>query len=297
MSRNRCSPRASARHRVSLIGKLIAVTAGALFIWLGVINLNEWMLGPEASLAKHVANAVGIVVLAVPLVMGVRRLLDRRPVSRLGFSTHHTAWREVLYGGATWLLPAAVGVMACVAFGWLEMRLGSSPLEVVGAVVLLVVLVFVYEAFPEELIFRGYLYRNLVSIVVPWAAILGQAVLFTVWGTALWVIQDGWGVLLERSVLFLAMGVVLGCIRLISGSLWATIGFHLAFQVSMQIVVGRYADIEVNDEWIFTLATAVLAFAAASTVAGLLWPGQHNWTKREPDVDEPPASERRRRPA
>lgn len=273
----------TARRGATLIVKLVIVTAGALLIWLCVITLNDRLLGEEMSLVKHIANAAGVFVLTVPLIFGARRYLDRQPPSALGFTAGQSAWRDALYGGAAWLVPAGVGAMACLAFGWLEIRVESSALELVGAVLLLTLLAFAYEALPEELIFRGYIYRNLESVVAPWAAVAGQAALFTVWGTALWVILNGWDVLLERSILFLAMGLVLGCLRLISDSLWATIGFHVAFQVTMQLFLGRYAEIDVSDDGVFALAIAVFAFCTATTIAGFLWPGKHRWTKREPE--------------
>lgn len=146
-------------------------------------------------------------------------------------------------------------------------------------------LVLVYEAFPEELIFRGYVYRNLTAAMAPWLAVVAQALVFAAFGTTLWVITSGLGVLLERLVLFFAMAVVLGCIRLIAGSIWAAVGFHLAFQVFMQLgLSGRYLDVTVSNENVFLAATALVAFVTAALVAGFLWRGQENWTRPEPDT-------------
>ncbi len=115
-----------------------------------------------------------------------------------------------------------------IVVGWLEFRLDSPISEVITAVLLLTVLVFSLEALPEELVFRGYVHRNLIAVVLPWAAVTAQALIFVAFGLSLWVISAEWGVLVERVALFFAMGVVPGIIRHISGSLWVTIGFHLA---------------------------------------------------------------------
>ncbi|KHS51694.1 CPBP family intramembrane glutamic endopeptidase [Brevibacterium linens] len=268
----------------ALLLRILVVTAGALLIWLCVIGLTDLLLGAEMSVTKHIANAVGIFVLTVPLALALRSYVDRLPVATLGLRSDQPAWSSLLLGVATWLLPAVVGLGVSLSVGWVEIRLSSSTWELIGAVALLIVLVFTFEAFPEELIFRGYIQHNLSAAMAPWAAVAVQAGFFMLWGTAFWVIGNGWGVLAERAVLFFVMGVVLGVIRHIAGSLWAPIGFHIAFQVTMQLMLGtRYADIDVSSEWIFTLATAVLAFCTATTIAGGIWRGPHNWKYPEPE--------------
>ena len=267
--------------------RLAVSTAGTLFVWLGVTQLSTALWGTEMSLQKHITNAVGTVALAVPLVLVLCRYVDRRPVSSLGLHGGRRACRDVLFGALTWLVPAAVGLAAGLSSGWLEIRLESSVAELVGAILLLVLLVFTYEAFPEELIFRGYVYRNLTTVTAPWIAVVIQALLFSTFGTTLWVISNGWGVFLERSTLFFGMAIVAGCVRLISGSVWASIGFHLAFQVVMQLFLfSNYVDIAVSDEGAFTLTTAVVAFCAATTIAGMLWRGAVNWTEPDSDLAE-----------
>ncbi|WP_226924632.1 CPBP family intramembrane glutamic endopeptidase [Georgenia satyanarayanai] len=150
---------------------------------------------------------------------------------------------------------------------------------------LLVALVLVYEAVPEELLFRGYVYRNLTATMAPWLAVLVQALVFAAFGTALWVVTEGWGVLLDRLVLFAGMEVVTGCVRLVSGSVWATVGWHLAFQVVMQLVLSnQYLEVTVSNETTFVVATAVVAFATSTTIAGLLWGGGENWARLEPET-------------
>ncbi len=46
---------------------------------------------------------------------------------------------------------------------------------------MLIVLVFLFEALPEELVFRGYMQGNLEQAIGHWGAVLAQAVLFSVW--------------------------------------------------------------------------------------------------------------------
>ncbi|MDS2172281.1 CPBP family intramembrane metalloprotease [Nesterenkonia sp. CL21] len=275
--------------RLSLPARLSVTVLGCLAIWVSVTHLTALWWGDEMTLGRHVANAVGVLLLAVPMVVVLRRLIDRRPLATLGLPGWSTALTDLVRGMLTWVLPAGIGLAAVVLFGWVEIRVDAAPGELLGAVLLLILLVFVFEAFPEELIFRGYIYRNLADVMAPWVAVVVQALLFSAFGTVLWVITAGWGVLLERSVMFFAMAVVVGLLRVMSGSIWGPIGFHLAFQVTMQLVLSsHYAAIEVDDEAIFTLATAVLAFCAATTVAALLWRGPVNWSTPEATPEATP---------
>ncbi len=265
--------------------RVSVVVVGAVLGWLGIAWLGSRLWGEESSLLRHAASAVLAFAVAGVLVVGARRLRDRRPLRTLGLGGGGGAVRDLLLGALTWLLPAAVGFGVVTAAGWLRVEVAGSLAGVVGVVALLVVLVLVYEAVPEELLFRGYVHRNLTGALAPWLAVLVQSVLFTAFGTALWVATEGWGVLLDRSLLFLGMGVVTGCVRLISGSVWATVGWHLAFQVVMQLALsGQYLAVSLSDEGVFLLATAVAAFVASPTIAGLLWRGPQNWSRPEPEA-------------
>lgn len=278
----------AARPRVPLTVRVAVVVGSAVVGWLAIAWLGSVLWDEGTSLARHARSAVMALVIACALVLGARRLLDRRPLGTLGLSGGWTAVRDLLRGALSWLLPAAVGLGIAVAAGWLRIEIDATLTETVGVVLLLVVLVLVYEAFPEELIFRGYVYRNLTAAMAPWLAVLVQSLAFAAFGTTLWVVTEGWGVLLERLVLFFGMAVVAGCIRLISGSVWATIGWHLAFQVVMQLFLSsQYLEVSVSSDGVFILATAVVAFATSTTIAGSLWRGPQNWTRPEPDIAHP----------
>lgn len=275
--------------------RLGVVGGGALLVWFGIAALDGMLPGDPRSLTRHATNAVLTTVLATLLVVAARRWLDRRPLRGLGLWTESTALRDLALGALTWLLPAGAGLALATAAGWVTLSVDGTALDVVRVVLLLVVLVLVLEAWPEELVFRGYLHRNLEAAMAPWLAVAVQALFFTVFGTALWVVTAGWGVFVERAVLFAGMGVVLGCIRLAAGSVWAPIGFHLVFQVVMQLVLGgRYLTVTPSDPDLFTLVTAGAAFAAGVPVALWLWRGRDGWSWTRPEPDQPSHSRRSR---
>ncbi|MEK8105167.1 CPBP family intramembrane glutamic endopeptidase [Micromonospora sp. M12] len=96
------------------------------------------------------------------------------------------------------------------------------------------------EALPEELIFRGYLQRNLVTRLPVWQALVGQAVLFTLFGVLVGAARS-----FDRIALFLVFALLLGAFRVATGDIWAGIGLHVAFQTVAQLFgdVGAVFDV------------------------------------------------------
>lgn len=274
---------AAARPRLALPWRLAVVLAATLLIWPGVAWLSTHVYAGLPQLARHAANALVVSVLAVPLVVAARRHLDRRPWSGLRLTGVRDGWWPLVAGALTWLVPALAGIALCVALGWVHITV-ADPAQVLRAVALLTVLVFVFEALPEELVFRGYVQRNLTTAMAPWLAVLVQALLFTVFGAVLWAVSSGWETVPGRAGLFLGMGVVLGCLRVITRNLWGCVGYHLAFQVTTQLLLtGHYAEIDVRGAETLTLVSFGGALLLSTTVASLLVRSPQNWEVREPD--------------
>lgn len=275
-------PQAPADHRPHLLWRLAAVSVGALLIWLLVVQVSARLFpGDEAAPLNHAVNAALVFVLAVPMVVLARRRLDRRPFGGLGLEWSRRAWRPFTAGALAWLVPAGGALAVALGAGWVEVAPRLSAGELLGAVALLLVLVFVFEAFPEELIFRGYLYRNLSAELAPWVAVLVQAGIFAVFGGLLWGIAAGPEAVPGRLALFFGMAVVLGLLRLMTGSVWTCVGFHLAFQTVAQLLLSdRFA---VSDEEPLTFAVFVPPLVLATLVTALLWRAPVNWGTPEPD--------------
>jgi hypothetical protein len=99
-----------------------------------------------------------------------------------------------------------------------------------------------------------------------WAAALGQAALFTGAG-----VISGAAATPDRVLLFAMFSLTLGCLRALTGTVWVTMGFHLAFQVVAQAVIGK-AELRpfvvVGEDWLAGLAFVVVPFVLA--IAGAL---------------------------
>ncbi|MDL5350336.1 type II CAAX endopeptidase family protein [Microbacterium sp. zg-YB36] len=270
------------RTRVGTAWRIALVLVGTGAIWTLMVWVGASVFGGEVTRASRIVNALLIFCLAVPMVVVARRFLDQRPWAGLDLQGRASGWRHFLIGVASFLLPSAIGLSVALLAGWLQITSVVPPIELILAIGFTVLTVLLLEAIPEELIFRGYIYRNLSARMAPIMAVLVQAVLFAIFGTALWVLTAGWGILGERGALFLAIGVVLGILRVNSGSLWNPIGFHLAFQAVAQTLLG-HPGIEVSNPGAVTMAGIIPAFVLGGTLTLALTRRRPNWLTPEPD--------------
>lgn len=96
---------------------------------------------------------------------------------------------------------------------------------------------------------------------------------------------------MDRIVLFFTFSIVLGVLRVITGSLWASIGFHLAFQWVTQLNAAAVRDglvriegqptLELVAFWFFPIVLGSAVLVAASVLRG-----RTGWREREPDPPE-----------
>jgi uncharacterized protein len=209
---------------------LIAVTA------LGRFTLDPALPGWAAQLIRA--------ALAGALITGGIVLLCRsegRTLGSLGLTPLRGAWKPFLLGAGFWLALAAVGLLAGLGTGAFSLIFTAPDPALLGALALQIVIVFLYEALPEETAFRGYALSNLMDAVGTWAGVAIQAVVFMLAGFAIVTLmgvlgfEPGWAITLDRAILLLTFGVTLALFRLWTGSLWAAIGFHLAFQTVIQL--------------------------------------------------------------
>ncbi|RKN47729.1 CPBP family intramembrane glutamic endopeptidase [Micromonospora endolithica] len=257
--------------------RVLVVFAATVLLWLFLYQVVP--PGAEYDRLTHAARAVLTTALVVPLVVVARRLLDRRPWAGLGLPSLRAGGRRLLLGMACWLVPAAVGFALCLGVGWVEISLRASAMDALRTAALLVVLVLLYEALPEELVFRGYLQRSLATVLPAWQAVLGQAGLFTLFGFLV-----GAATSLDRLPIFFLFALLLGGFRVATGDIWAGIGFHLAFQTVAQLFLGAGAAFEVTGRGVLEIVVlGVLPFSLGWMAVERLYRDRLDWQAREPD--------------
>lgn len=262
--------------------RVAVVWLALLVIWLCLGQLRAAFWGEGYSLPGHVMSALLATLLTVPLLIAARRWLDGGTLVGLGLALSPAAIKPFIVGALAFLIPSALGFALVIGLGWVAIAPTAPVAEILAFVPLLIVLVFLFEALPEELAFRGYVYSALAEKHTRIVAVLVQAVLFALWGAALWMIAVG-GIPLDRLVLFFAIGVVLGMVRVTTGSVWAAIGLHTAFQTVAQLVLhlerGHFT-ID-NSRWVELLALGIIPFSFAVLLVSLVYRRPVVWRGRE----------------
>lgn len=140
-------------------------------------------------------------------------------------------------------LMAAAGLATAVSQGLVTITAWQATPGLFAAIAAQLVIAALYEALPEELTLRGLVYSGLRMRLPAVLAYLGQIGLFvmvpvTVNALQRWTGQTtGVDITLDYIILLLAFGITLQLWRSLTGSLWASIGFHLAYLTLSRFVV------------------------------------------------------------
>lgn len=140
-----------------------------------------------------------------------------------------------------------VGVLIGHSLGWITFQGFHVSIDLLLAVLINMVIAFLYEAFPEEVILRGYLYSVLRLRMGRLLSVLFQTILFVLFPVALTGLQylfrmSTSPITPDYIILIFTFGIVLTIVRLMTNNLWVSIGFHLAYLEIARFVVpqGEY---------------------------------------------------------
>ena len=207
----------------------------ATFAWHAVFYLNALVFGGpyrDYRLERHTFNAVAVFLLLTPTILLAWRFLIGGSWKELGLGEPRSAVMDFPVGMATWLIPAILGLALCLSLGWVSYEQSRPISELLTFSAFLLVLVFLYEALPEELLFRGFVYARLATRLSGYGIVLAQAVLFAGWGAVIGAAES-----IERVGFFFVVAWILGALRMVTGSVWMGIGFHAAFQTVAQLAL------------------------------------------------------------
>jgi len=251
------------------IPRLVAVFAGALLIWLANGFIATALFGEGYSLPGHVFRAVSTAVLVAALLWLVLR---RWPLD-IGLRPTVARFRRFGVGGAAYAVPFAIGAAVILGLSLATLRVDAAAL--IPQALAVVALVLLFEAIPEELIFRGVIFGTLREKFPTWVTIIAQALLFCLFGALIGAALD-----VERQVLFFTFSIALGVIRAATGSVYATIGFHLVFQLVTQLTNGpQWTSVQLDDPelWFRDVAFFLAPLVLGQLVVGL---GALAWRRR-----------------
>jgi uncharacterized protein len=238
------------------------------------------------------ANVVEVVVLV--LLIGVflwmaARWLDRRPIVDYGFHLSGAWWLDLGFGLVLGVFLMAGVYALALAIGWVKVTgtLLSPPGQPFIAAILADVILVVGIACWEEIVFRGYVIKNLAeglyskTIGARWATVIAILIPSVLFGLAHVTNANATMLSTVNTVIF---GVVFGAAYALTGELALPIGLHIAWDFVQGFGLGRSGDVpglgaflvvEEGDSaarlwtgWPFTVEGGLLGTAAL--VAGLL---------------------------
>jgi membrane protease YdiL (CAAX protease family) len=220
------------------------------FLWFGVVMVVAFLLFSLAAgvlfgmlVPRFVRHAVerdplwaqiilvpALAVLVWGIVCVFRVIVDMRRVESMGMIRPErrpsaSPWVGLGIGA----LAAAVPIVAFLALGLFRDRGGG-----ISALTVLSLPMFLTSAFAEELVFRGYLLRNMMDVGWPRAGILLTSVLFALWHA----LSPGFAASPVPVLTVAVTGVALGVAYVLSSNLWFATALHFAWNAVQGTVFG-----------------------------------------------------------
>ncbi len=148
--------------------------------------------------------------------------------------------KDLSLGFLCWIIPVAISISALIAAGQVAITLQTESTTLIARFLALLIAVFFIEAFPEEIV-RGYLYSRLEAAFSPWTALLTQTVLFTLFAFLIGSLYS-----IDQWLFIPGFGFLMGYFRMLSGSVWFSMGFHAAMMTITQLIGSAQRLVEVD---------------------------------------------------
>lgn len=257
-----------------VIIKISVVSILSILIWRFALYLNAVFAGAEYDRTTHFIMALVIAILSFILINTARKK-DKISWKQIGMSRLRTNTISFLVGTATWAIPASIGLVISLMAGWAEITITTDLSKLILSVVILYIIIFLVEAFPEELIFRGYIYSYLNTLFPHWLVLIMQTLIFTLFAYFIGAMYS-----FEQIMFIPGFGFMLGYFRAKSGNVWTTIGFHAAIMTASQILSPIHGNFDVSG--IFAVrffAFNLLPYVLGAIALDYIYP-KHNWSEK-----------------
>jgi membrane protease YdiL (CAAX protease family) len=220
----------------------LRLTWRILLAWLGffgcVLIIGTTVQAVTAGLPaviSHAAAGLGITASAIGLVFLLRRHADRQSWSGIGLALDRAAIPHLLFGIGLAAIVTTIAAAATVQLGladWGPSADVTKDLAEQGlaiTIIMIAMATLLVQGFPEELVFRGYIFGNLGGTLPLWATMANSSVIFG----SMHVFSSAGATTLGEHVLYAlaatGFGLMLAVCRTVSGMLWFGIGFHGGF--------------------------------------------------------------------
>src|SRR5699024_2016055 len=210
--------------------RILVVLILGITIWHFITYLSNIFIGEEYSRINHFFIAVITTILSFILIQAALKI-DKIPWKQLGQGTFKKNIFSFFLGLLLWVIPASIGIIISIMLGWVEIKVHTDLNYLLMSILILFITVFFIEALPEEFIFRGYIYRYLNVVFPHWITIIIQTMLFSLFAYFIGAMYS-----VEQLQFIPGFAIILGLFRAISGSVWTSIGFHVAIMTAFQIL-------------------------------------------------------------
>lgn len=256
--------------------RILIVLILSIVIWQFAVYLTEVFLSEGYSQINHLFIAVITTVLSIILIQAALKF-DEFHWHIIGMGAFKTNITSFLLGFFLWIIPAAVGLFICVIAGWVEIKADTELNYLLLSLIILFITVFLIEALPEEIIFRGYIYRLLDIRFPHWLTIILQALLFSLFAYFIGALYS-----FEQVQFIPGFAIILGVFRAISGSVWTSIGFHVAIMTATQILGPVHGHFEVSGMPTLQFFAFILLPSVIGAIVLSFMRPDFNWRKTEP---------------
>src|SRR5699024_1177032 len=127
---------------------------------LGIVILNfmnyirDFIVGEEYSRIDHLIIAIMATILTVAL-LDVARRIDDISWKTLGQTSKQTRIFSFFLGFFLWMIPASIGLIICLIFGWIEITLNTNVSILLLSLLILFISVFLMVSLLEVFTFIG----------------------------------------------------------------------------------------------------------------------------------------------
>lgn len=217
-----------------LVGGWATVTIGLfLAVVAGTIAEEQFAI---VGNGRRLIQAIVMSIIIVPTILYLYQQLYKRIVKPEKPTYSLKRAHHIFTGFFLAVLLAVVGLYIASVLGWIEIDQWHAPQYWIGPLLLNMLIAFFYEAFPEELALRGFIFDVLRHRFAVWLSVLAQTLIFILFSIGVSLLQVIVGMAPVESIfnvphmiLLFLFGIALALIRVWTVSLWASIGFHLGY--------------------------------------------------------------------
>ena len=204
--------------------------------WLGEYLENVWQIEGKMRYGLQAIVMSGLVVSGIWFI---RKYVDPGIPLSIGIGNFKNALIKLLTGIGLVLLPLFMSIVCTLLFGWGNVNFNVNESTFYN-VLTGISIVFLFEALPEELGFRGYIYIQLNVSLKRWLSALITVGLFVLLAIILVPIQEhilGMDIYVGGSnaitgsyiITMIFFGAFVQYLRVLTKLIWMGIGFHLMF--------------------------------------------------------------------